>query len=87
MNGLDYSIYDNNILVTNPNIHIEMVKNIEDVQNIIDAKVALKEDGEIPWRDVKKEWGNVRRQSLLDTFAFELREYFDVSFCYPFYAN
>ena len=31
MNGSDYSIYDNNILVTNPKIHIEMVKNIEDV--------------------------------------------------------
>ena len=29
----------------------------------------------------------VRRQNLLDTFAFELREYFDVSFCYSFYAN
>jgi hypothetical protein len=29
----------------------------------------------------------VRRQSLLDTFSFELREYFDVSFCYPFYAS
>ena len=29
----------------------------------------------------------VRRQSLLDTFAFELREYFDVLFCYSFYAN
>ena len=30
---------------------------------------------------------SVRRQNLLDTFAFELREYFDVSFCYSFYAN
>ena len=29
----------------------------------------------------------VRRQNLLDTFSFELREYFDVSFCYSFYAN
>jgi hypothetical protein len=29
----------------------------------------------------------VRRQRLLDTFSFELREYYDVSFCYSFYAN
>ena len=39
--------------------------------------------------DVKEKFlrACVRRQSLLDTFAFELREYFDVSFCYSFYAN